>query len=135
MTRGGWLFVQWCERGGVDFGVAWGVCRFNGIMFDLTVPDILPIDFVRVTSVAVRGGLGPMSVYISTKPQQRYTEIFESPELWKRIYSRDHNPSPHRLVDLKFDEPLVFRPGETRAMYVHSANPGDSGIVYVSPVH
>jgi hypothetical protein len=127
--------VQWCERGGVDFGVAWGVCRFNGIMFDLTVPDILPIDFVRVTSVAVRGGLGPMSVYISTKPQQRYTEIFESPELWKRIYSRDHNPSPHRLVDLKFDEPLVFRPGETRAMYVHSANPGDSGIVYVSPVH
>jgi hypothetical protein len=28
---------------------------FNGIMFDVSVPTVLPIDFVRIDSVSVRG--------------------------------------------------------------------------------
>lgn len=105
---------------------------FNGIMFDVTVPTVLPIDFVRITSVSVRGSLGPMSVFVSSSPTDAgYRSIFHDPDKWTRIFSKDVGPSPSACVDLPFDGPLLLRPGETRAIYVHSGRPGDTGIVYV----
>eukprot|EP00035_Acanthoeca_spectabilis_P002193 m.85815 g.85815 ORF g.85815 m.85815 type:complete len:219 (-) comp11418_c0_seq4:3035-3691(-) len=105
---------------------------FNGIMFDVTVPTVLPIDFVRITSVSVRGSLGPMSVFVSSSPTDAgYRSIFHDPNKWTRIFSKDVGPSPSACVDLPFDGPLLLRPGETRAIYVHSGRPGDTGIVYV----
>jgi hypothetical protein len=43
---------------------------FNGIMFDLEVPDVVPIDIVRIDSVWVRGELGPMTVWAAREAKR-----------------------------------------------------------------
>ena len=79
-------------------------------MFDVTVPTVLPIDFVRITSVSVRGNLGPMSVYVSRDPDVAgYRAIFNNPDKWTRIYSKDLGPSRRACVELCFAEPPLQR--------------------------
>eukprot|EP00038_Savillea_parva_P008039 m.174264 g.174264 ORF g.174264 m.174264 type:complete len:373 (-) comp13805_c0_seq1:371-1489(-) len=107
---------------------------FNGVMFDVTCPDILPIDFVRIDSISVRGYLGPMSVFVS-RENNRYVDIFEDESAWELVYAAVHKPSPRTLCDLVLPEPILMKPGDQRAIYVHSARPDDNGIVYDNSRH
>jgi hypothetical protein len=56
-----------------------------------------------------------MTVWVSTEPES-YRDIFELPERWTQIYDKEHAQSFRTLVQLKFDSPIVLRPGETRAL-------------------
>lgn len=102
---------------------------FNGIMFDIEIPDQLPIDIVRVDSVWVRGDLGPMTVYI-TKAERGFSGIHDQPDQWDKIYDNEHPPSRDELTELKLDKPIILRPNQKRGLYVHSAEDSDTGIVY-----
>ena len=47
------------------------------------------------------------------------------------MYEKRHDPCPrHQYTELVFNEPVRIRPGELRALYIHSTLPGDKAIVY-----
>jgi len=102
---------------------------FNGIMFNIKVPDVLPIDIVRIDSVWVRGMLGPMSVFV-TKESCGYEGVFNRVKEWHLVHQKEYDPSPRDLCELKFDVPLILKPEECRGIYVHSARDDDQGLVY-----
>jgi len=95
-------------------------------MFPIYVPTILPVSKVFVQSVAVRGGMGPMTVW---KSQSEAPFSLEQ-EHWKLIHRATHSPSHKSCTELKFDQPLELLPGSATALYIHSAAPGDEAIVY-----
>ena len=37
--------------------------RNTGVMFDVQIKNTLPLNFLEISSVWVRGGLGPVAVY------------------------------------------------------------------------
>ena len=37
---------------------------FSGIMFSIVVKEELPVDFLEIEAVAVRGQLGPLTVFV-----------------------------------------------------------------------
>jgi len=100
---------------------------FCGMMFDVACESELPVEYVEIQSVSVRGDLGPLTVW--TTPDT-FLDKHESQEEWTQLYEAVHSPSRNQMVELKFNEPIKLRPGERRGMYVHSALPGDEAIVY-----
>jgi len=132
---------------------------FSGVMFPVECKADLPIDHMLITSVSVRGMLGPMTVWVSkeeddtsidatdeeaTIPSGQNKEIMLSPQArptssmavsvdhsdWKMVYEREHSPSISDFVELKFDTPIKLRPNEFCGIYIHSRRPGDEAIVY-----
>ena len=100
---------------------------FCGMMFDVACESELPVEYVEIQSVSVRGDLGPLTVW--TTPDT-FLDKHESQEEWTKLYEAVHEPSRNHMVELKFNDPIKLRPGERRGMYVHSALPGDEAIVY-----
>lgn len=49
---------------------------------------------------------------------------------WIQVYEGEHAPSMNTLVELKLHQPIRLKQGERCGLYVHSARPGDDGIVY-----
>lgn len=100
---------------------------FSGIMFDLKASDALPIEFVEVQIFWVRGGLGPVRVFT-------LNGSFRSPppRNWNCVYAEIHPPTDFRtpFAALELPEPIRIKPGATVGVYIHSALPDDSGIVY-----
>jgi len=139
---------------------------FCGVMFPIKCKDLLPVDHLVVKSVAVRGRLGPLTVWVSKNDansslsngdqNQRYRtrstrntlarrahnreggdlpntqlRIPLDPSSWTKLYDKKHNPCPPgHYTELVFDEPFRLKPGEMRALYIHSTLPGDQAIVY-----
>jgi len=138
---------------------------FCGIMFPIQCKDLLPIDHLVVKSVAVRGHLGPLTVWVSKTNanckidgsqrsyrrssintlsrnlHSREIEVVDrstidyriplDPSSWIKLYDNKHNPCPPgQYTELIFDEPVFLKPGEMRALYVHSTLPSDQAIVY-----
>ncbi|KAL7552306.1 hypothetical protein ACHAWF_015540 [Thalassiosira exigua] len=103
---------------------------FCGIMFPVKCKEILPVDHVVINSVAVRGALGPLTVWV-TKDENLQGEISMSRRHWTKIYERTHTPSftEYKELDLSSD-PVVLRPGQVRGIYIHSTRRGDEAIVY-----
>ena len=122
-------------------------------MFPLKCKDLLPIDHLVVKSVAVRGRLGPLTVWVSKRDanydvdrnrNRRYRtrsirdqevegeqRIPLKPSSWIKLYEKRHDPCPRgSYTELVFDEPFFLRPGEMRALYIHSTLPSDQAIVY-----
>ena len=100
---------------------------FNGVMFDVEVKFDRPVSCVIVDSVFVRGGLGEMSVWYA---KGGFGGKEEDMDAWAPCYSRKHKPSWRDFDRLELDYPMVFEPGEVYGIYVHSASPGDEGLVY-----
>ena len=107
-------------------------------MFPIRAKAILPVEQIIIQSVAVRGSLGDISVWISndttTHPTDSGNEvsIFKmSQKHWTKIYQHKHRASPrtYQTMDLtKFhDQPITLRPGQVRMMYIHSTLEGDTG--------
>eukprot|EP00041_Stephanoeca_diplocostata_P033025 m.1079112 g.1079112 ORF g.1079112 m.1079112 type:complete len:365 (+) comp24254_c0_seq43:240-1334(+) len=102
---------------------------FNGIMFNIKCGTELPLKFIRIDSLWVRGGLGPMRIFMTKEPTS-FRPVYESPESWNMVYSRHHEASETEFVEMRLDEQLVVQPGETYGVYVHSSSDDDMGIVY-----
>ena len=101
---------------------------FSGIMFPICIKQDLPLDHLVIRSVAVRGYLGPMTVWIS-KPQNRNFMVedyqYWGQDQWTRIYQKRHEPSRRAYQSLVFDQPILLKGGEVRILYIHSTAPHD----------
>mmetsp|Transcript_58352 Transcript_58352/g.139115 ORF Transcript_58352/g.139115 Transcript_58352/m.139115 type:complete len:305 (+) Transcript_58352:54-968(+) len=100
---------------------------FCGVMFDVECCDGLPLEFLQIDAISVRGDLGPLTVW-TTSSTFRGKEISMSE--WECIYKREHPPSMRDYVPLNLSSPIRMKPGERRGIYVHSTLPGDDAIVY-----
>lgn len=125
---------------------------FCGIMFPIKCKDLLPVDHISIRSLAVRGQLGPMTVWISKEESElparnnrrsqrnrnnnntntnNATSVFcLTKSHWNKIYEKDHDPSQHEYATLELDQPIIMKPGQIKAIYIHSTLPGDQAIVY-----
>jgi len=100
---------------------------FSGIMFDLKVKRDLPLEYIELQKVWVRGYLGPMTVWVTPdtyeKKRSRRSE-------WKLVHRGNHKPSMQTLSPLELSEPIRLKAGESTGIYIHSGLEGDMGIVY-----
>ena len=85
-----------------------------------------------IRSVAVRGYLGPMTVWISKpdRPQHHEDYQFWGEDHWTCVYEKRHEPSRRTYQSLVFDNPIILKPGEERVLYIHSTAPHDRAVVY-----
>ena len=100
---------------------------FCGVMFSLECKRELPVDFIEVYSISVRGELGPMTVWVTP---DTFLGKNERPDLWEKVYEGNHESSCGAFTKLSFPRPVVVAGGTTIGMYVHSKVDGDGGVVY-----
>ena len=107
---------------------------FCGIMFNCECQTDLPAEYVEITSVAVRGALGPMTVWrtehgfadrsrqsrMSGGGSSTRTDKYECEEEWTCVYRGEHDASPETFVDLLLTQPIRLSPGDGCGLYVHS---------------
>ena len=105
---------------------------FCGVMFDVACESELPMEYLELQSVSVRGNLGPMTVW---QTPISYHGKHEVEDAWTLVYEGHQAPSRDVLVELKFTEPIQLRQGTSCALYVHSAGPGDDAVVYDNQRH
>lgn len=117
-------------------------------MFPIRAKAILPIEQIIIQSVAVRGQLGDISIWISNDTthhnglhsdgdinHQRIgvqVSTFKlSKKHWTKIYEKKHRASQrsYQTMDLthSYDKPVTLRPGQVRMMYIHSTLESDTG--------
>jgi hypothetical protein len=102
---------------------------FSGIMFSIRSKTSLPVDFIEVTALWVRGRLGPLTVW-TTGGDFRERGVHEQKEKWELLHNCEHSPSFQQLQELQFDQPLRIRPDDQQSLYVHSQLQSDEGVVY-----
>ena len=100
---------------------------FCGVMFPIVCETFLPAEYIEVSSVWVRGQLGPMTVWWTP---DSYSGKQECEEAWEKVYEHEHPPNNRDYTELRLDKPIRLRPGERCGLYVHSALPGDEALVY-----
>ncbi|KAL7442769.1 hypothetical protein ACHAXM_008398 [Skeletonema potamos] len=108
------------------------ICKhlLSGIMFPVKCKDTLPLDHLVINSVAVRGALGPLTVWV-TKSEHLQGEIIMSKKHWKKIYEKEHQPSFVGYAELDLSaNPILLKPGQVKGIYIHSTRRGDEAIVY-----
>ena len=89
------------------------------------------MSYLEISSVWVRGRLGPLTVWTRAGGHGgRHGGAVYDPTQWTKTYEKRHDPSFSTLVELVLDRPIRLRAGDTVGVYVHSAAPGDSSIVY-----
>ena len=64
---------------------------FCGVMFDVECDTIFPADYIELSSVSVRGDLGPLTVW---QTPDSFHSKHEDQSTWKLIYEGTHDPSP-----------------------------------------
>lgn len=101
-------------------------------MFPINIKEDMPVSQLVIRSVAVRGYLGPLTVWVSKpdRPQGTDTYHYWTEEHFTQIYKKTHEPSRRTYQTLAFDQPIILKPGEERILYVHSTAPHDRAIVY-----
>ena len=109
---------------------------FCGVFFDLSPSDELPLSYVEVTSIWVRGDLGPCTIWTTPDghggvPGARNpaSKVYEQ-DAWRCVYERDHGPSFDEFVEMRLDEPVRLERGKKTGFYVHSKSQGDRAVVY-----
>jgi hypothetical protein len=113
---------------------------FSGIMFPVKCRDLLPLHHLVINSVAVRGQLGPMTVWIYNRkkmlkpadnvPNSNAYDVSMHPRDWIKIYEQRHKPSPREYQKLVLQSPVLLTPGQVIVLYIHSTLQGDEAIVY-----
>ena len=99
---------------------------FCGIMFDLIVKELLPVQYLEVDKIWVRGGLGDLTVWMI---EGSHKENFDKKDLWTQIYQGRHAPT-RELVPLVLKNPLCLPVGQQIGLYIHSTRQDDQAIVY-----
>jgi hypothetical protein len=99
-------------------------------MFDIESRSDLPVQFIEIQSIAVRGDLGMISVYACENDDLRQLSRIP-PSRWKRLFGpKELEPSRHTFEELVLDVPIRMAPNRVMGVYVHSQLPGDLAIVY-----
>ena len=98
---------------------------FSGIMWDLECKADLPVDYVELTSVWVRGDLGPMAVYWTPGT---FLGNHERARAWRKVHESTRRPSMEELVELTLDPPVRVPAGGRVGLYVHSRNDGGGSL-------
>lgn len=124
----------------------------SGIIFPIRAKTLLPVERLVIQSVAVRGHLGNMTVWMSNAntnnnhnngnggtQENGETSFCLSKRHWTMVYSAFHKPSPPRTrggdaqryttLDFK-DTPVLLEPGQVRLLYIHSSAQTDEALVY-----
>ena len=96
-------------------------------MFDVENRGVLPVDVVEIMSFAVRGELGPVTVWIS--PGGCEGKLYKK-SAWQLYFDEEVLPSWRVPVELQLREPVKLRTGERVGVFIHSRRPGDEAIVY-----
>lgn len=105
-------------------------------MFPVKAKSVLPVQSILIRSVAVRGSLGNMSVWVSNEQvgsNQNNTyqfRISHGKSHWTKVYQKFHAPSIRNYVGLEFENPVHIAPGQVRCFYIHSTMQSDAAIVY-----
>ena len=99
---------------------------FNGIMFDLVVKELLPVQYLEVTQIWVRGYLGPVTVWMC---EGSHAKIFDKEDRWTKVFDGVKEPSAE-LAPIDITPPLSLPAGTVIGLYVHTSRPDDRGIVY-----
>jgi len=102
---------------------------FSGIMFTLQVLD-RAVEQVVLRGVAVRGELGPMTVWAAKGRWHDFEGLREDRRAWTLLHAAGAAPSYRRPKMLELCTPLALEPGEVVSIYVHSGLHSDTGIVY-----
>ena len=126
---------------------------FCGVYFDLSPSDELPLSYVEVTSLWVRGDLGPCTIWTTPDGHGgvRGGKVYDQ-DAWRCVYEREHGPSFDEFVEVRLflfisvwaisltaacfllqmplDEPVRLERGKKTGFYVHSKLPGDRSLVY-----
>ena len=114
---------------------------FNGVMFDIKPNG--PYE-VMVSSMWVGGMMGSVTVWacdqawcgddnsqrVASSWGHGYHIVDQSH--WEQIAARYCPPSWDIPAEIVFDHPVRIKPGQIRALYIHSALPDDLGIQYQS---
>jgi hypothetical protein len=103
-------------------------------MFPIRAKAVVPVQHIVLKSIAVRGQLGPLTVWITNEDEQvdeqgRFRTRL-TPRHWTQIYAQKHAPSQSRYQTLELAQPVLLYPGQVRGIYIHSTRGGDDAIVY-----
>ncbi|KAK3247448.1 hypothetical protein CYMTET_43054 [Cymbomonas tetramitiformis] len=104
---------------------------FCGVMCDLRSKSLLPMDYIEVHSVWIRGGLGEITIWYT---EDTYLGKHECGEMWTRVYKGHHEESMDDLVQITLNMPIKVSGGKGCGLYVHSTLDGDQAIVYDNQV-
>jgi hypothetical protein len=118
-------------------------------MFPVKCRNILPVDHVVITSLGVRGDLGPISIWVTKDDvdgtfhmdtntnsanhnrARSMRQIDMKKSGWVQIYSMEHQPSRNDYTQLDLSQnPIRINPDRVRGIYIHSTFDGDTAIVY-----
>mmetsp|Transcript_60324 Transcript_60324/g.82754 ORF Transcript_60324/g.82754 Transcript_60324/m.82754 type:complete len:288 (-) Transcript_60324:386-1249(-) len=99
---------------------------FNGIMFSVLCKSKMPVEFIEINSISIRGALGPLTVWYKVGSLTRN----ENPRNWTKVYHATHDSSFRKLVPLRLMESVRVLPNQMVSLYAHSAKQNDLGIVY-----
>jgi hypothetical protein len=105
---------------------------FSGIMFDIVAKDSLPMEYLEIFSVKVRGELGPITVYVA---EGGHEGKLGSAKHWNKVFENTVPPSPKTLSELKLTTPVRVLGGQRLGIYVHSKLGNDTAIVYDNVCH
>jgi len=105
---------------------------FCGIMFNVEVKTTLPIEYIEMDSISVRGALGPLTAWFT---RGTYDDKFSQKDQWTQIYEGTLPSSMSTLSALELQTKFRVRRGEKFALYVHSSRHDDSAIVYDDERH
>lgn len=100
---------------------------FSGIFFDVSASEALPLKYVEVHSVWVRGALGPLTVWSTPGGHRGNVRDVGN---WTRVYEKTHEANFTEFTELKLEAPVKLERGQRAGLYVHSTLPGDRAIVY-----
>jgi hypothetical protein len=75
----------------------------------VSASEELPLKYVEIHSVWVRGELGPVTVWSHPDGHGR-GKVCDAEE-WTKVYERTHEPSAGDYVELKLDEPITVHRG------------------------
>eukprot|EP00667_Euglena_gracilis_P004950 EG_transcript_4983 len=111
---------------------------FCGIMFDVRCQSVRPVEYVEVQSLWVRGDLGPVKVFVVPggyrdpvkNAEEVSNAVHKTVDQWTLVFEATLPASMDTLQELVLTSPLRLCPGDTYGVYVHSALPGDRGLVY-----
>ena len=82
------------------------------------------MDHIVINSIAVRGALGPLTVWV-TKDSELGGTISCNKKQWKKLYEKTHPPSYTTYQELDLGKsPIVLKPGQVRGIYIHSTRRG-----------
>jgi len=107
-------------------------------MFPIKCKDNLPLVHIIINSIGIRGRLGPLTVWVSREEEESPRPGFfrMNRKFWTKIYEKTHKPSHTNFCALDLSQnPIILKPGQIRAIYIHSTLENDEAIVYDNNRH